>query len=118
MSLTDNNENVVKEIIVQRANKVLRVSENEKDAYLAKGYNVVNQEGKIVERTTVQQDPKELQRIINEQKAQIEKLENAQNDSEKDERIKELEDTIEELKETIEDLQAQVAPKKTSAAKK
>ena len=36
-------------ITVRKANKVLRIDETNKESYLARGYDVVNEKGEIVE---------------------------------------------------------------------
>ena len=36
-------------LVVQQGNKQLRINETDKDVYLALGYNIINEEGKVIE---------------------------------------------------------------------
>lgn len=64
-------------ITVRKANKVLRIDENNKENYLARGYDVVNEKGEIVEHNTRTVTPAEYAAALAEigrLKAEIAKL--------------------------------------------
>lgn len=62
------------QVKVRRANVILRVNENQVDAYLAKGFGLLNDEGHIV-KTAVPTDIQSLQKAYRTHVAKIQKLE-------------------------------------------
>lgn len=65
------------EIKVKLANKVLRIDERNKKAYLARGYNVIDEKGNVIEHNTAAVTPAEYNALVEENsklKAEIEKL--------------------------------------------
>ena len=60
-------------ILVQRANVLLRVTPEEKDKYVAQGYNVIDESGKVIEKS-VPTDVRALQRAFVEHEAEITEL--------------------------------------------
>ena len=64
-------------IKVRKANMVLRVPADQKDVYLAKGFDVIDAKGKVKERNTKEVSPAEYNAVLEENKAlkaEIEKL--------------------------------------------
>ena len=64
-------------ITVRKANKVLRIDENNKENYLARGYDVVNEKGENVEHNSRTVTPAEYAAALAEigrLKAEIAKL--------------------------------------------
>lgn len=62
-----------KEIKVRKANKVLRVSENEIAKYTAMGYDIIDDMGNVVQ-ASVPHDPNVLKKAFSEHEATIAKL--------------------------------------------
>lgn len=65
------------EIKVKRANKILRIDERNKKAYLALGYNVIDAKGRVIEHNTATVTPAEYKALVEENaqlKAEIKKL--------------------------------------------
>lgn len=65
-------------MIVQKGNRQLRVSEAEKDRYLADGYEVLDEQGKVLERPGQKTySAAEVERLKAGYEAKIAKLERA-----------------------------------------
>ena len=65
------------EIKVKRANKILRIDERNKKAYLALGYNVIDAKGRVIEHNTATVTPAEYKALVEENaqlKAEIKTL--------------------------------------------
>lgn len=61
-------------IIVKRANVLLDVPAEQKDEYLAKGFDVIDKSGKVLAYATKTSDPKVLQRKLDDAHETIKKL--------------------------------------------
>lgn len=61
-------------IIVKRANVLLDVPAEQKDEYLAKGFDVIDKSGKVLTYATKTSDPKVLQRKLDDAHETIKKL--------------------------------------------
>lgn len=88
-------------ITVKRANVLLDVPEEQREEYLAKGFDVIDKDGKVLVAATVTNDVNTLHRKLAEAQEQIKilKEENARLNKELDEMAGETsdEDTDEEL---------------------
>ena len=109
-------------IKVKRANVVLDVPEYQKQEYLAQGYDVIGDDGKIVERT-IPIDPNALRKAYLEQTKLIEELKSKTADTEGvpqedyDNLLNEynaVQDENEALKARIEELEEAVSKKKSA----
>lgn len=71
-------------ITIQRANVVLDISPDQKDYYLNQGYNVINEQGQVIEETksltveALNRKVAELQKVIDSKNAEIAKLKSTQ----------------------------------------
>ena len=98
-------------LIVQQGNKQLRINETDKDVYLALGYNVLDEEGKVIElgnavsTSAIKAENTSLKAKLAEYKDNIEKLD----------QLAEVQKENEALKAENADLKAQLeaATKKT-----
>lgn len=88
MSLIDNKTAEQGTIKVRRGNAILRVPADQKSYYMGLGYNVIGEDGKVVEET-IPTDIGSLQRFYKDAKQQIAGLED---------QIKSLKDEIKSLK--------------------
>lgn len=61
-------------ITVRRANVILDIPEAQKNEYLAKGFDVIGANGKVIERTTPN-DVNSLKKAFNELTARVKELE-------------------------------------------
>ena len=67
-------------LVVQQGNKQLRINETDKDVYLALGYNIINEEGKVIElgnavsTSAIKAENTSLKAKLAEYKEDIEKL--------------------------------------------
>lgn len=75
-------------IIVKRANVLLDVPAEQKDEYLAKGFDVIDKSGKVLTYATKTSDPKVLQRKLDDAHETIKKLK---------EEIKRLNEELDEI---------------------
>lgn len=66
---------MAKEVLMQRANVVLRVPEHAVDRYFAQGYSIINEAGEVVQ-ACVPQDIGTLQKAYIEKSDEIEALQN------------------------------------------
>lgn len=80
-----------KEIRVRKANKVLRVSENEVAKYIANGYDIIDEQGGVVQ-ASVPHDPNILKKAFVDNQATITQLK---------EEVRTLKAEIDSLKEKI-----------------
>lgn len=82
-------------IIVKRANVLLDVPAEQKDEYLAKGFDVIDKSGKVLTYATKTSDPKVLQRKLDDAHETIKKLK---------EEIKRLNEEIKRLNEELDEI--------------
>lgn len=67
-------------LVVQQGNKQLRINETDKDVYLALGYNILDEEGKVIElgnavsTSAIKAENTSLKAKLAEYKDNIEKL--------------------------------------------
>ena len=67
-------------LVVQQGNKQLRINETDKDVYLALGYNILDEEGKVIElgnavsTSAIKAENTSLKAKLAEYKENIEKL--------------------------------------------
>ena len=99
-------------LIVQQGNKQLRINETDKDVYIALGYSVLDEDGKVIElgnavsTSAIKAENTSLKAKLAEYKENIEKLD----------QFEEVQKEIEALKAEKETLVAELEPLKAENA--
>lgn len=99
-------------ITVRRANVLLDVSEDQKDEYLAKGFDVIDKNGNVVAEATVTNDVSTLHKKLAEAQEKIKILE------EENKRLNEELDSLAEEDSQDSEQEGLVDPPKKSSKKK